>query len=195
MHGSAAWRSVGRIASHQMLAVSISGCYALRSRQRESSRSTSERRAGLTTLPTKRQQVIWGLEIPLPLWRKGSLLETPQHMRHAEPVGSRAVDRFSSVVERLAHEFEQVYARLRWACAACWDREEHIDDVLALLTLLFGLWLERCASPWRERLWFRRARRHAEELHVLRQGVAELACDGVEFFAVGENFHVVVDEV
>jgi hypothetical protein len=111
------------------------------------------------------------------------------------PVGSGAADRLSSVVERLAHEFEQVYARLRWARAAGWDGQEHVDDVLALLTLRFGLWLERCASPRWERLGFRRARRHAQELHVLRQGVAELACYGVEFFAVGEDFHVVVDEI
>ena len=111
------------------------------------------------------------------------------------PVGSGAADRLSSVVERLAHEFEQVYARLRWACAASWDGQEHVDDVLTFLALRPGLWLERCASPRRQWLWLWCPGRHAQELHVLRQGVAEFACDRVEFFAVGENFHVVVDEV
>lgn len=34
----------------------------------------------------------------------------------------------------------------------------------------------------------------AQELHVLREGVAEGAGDGVELLAVGEDVHVVVDE-
>ena len=111
------------------------------------------------------------------------------------PVGSGAADRLSSVVERLAHELKQVYACLRWACAACWDGQEHVYDVLAVLALLLCLRVERRASPNGQRLGLWCARRHAQELHVLRQSVAQLACDGVEFLAICQNFHVVVDEI
>ena len=53
----------------------------------------------------------------------------------------------------------------------------------------------RRASPYGQGLGFGRERRHAQELHVLRQSVAQLARDRVELFAIRQNLHVVVDEV
>ena len=194
MQDSPDWRSVAYVArisddGRQHLGL-------LRSRQRESGGSTSERCARLVSLPAKRQPGgVRGLEIPLPVRRRCLLLNAAQHMWDAGCVGYRAAARPCGVVERLAYEFEQVDARLRRSCAACGNREQQVHDVLAFLAVLLCLRTGRRASPYGQGLGFGRERRHAQELHVLRQSVAQLARDRVELFAIRQNLHVVVDEV
>jgi hypothetical protein len=197
--GEIAWHGcVAQVTSHHVSGDGGQHLGLLGSRQRESRRSSSERCASLTTMPTKGQPGgVCGLPIPLPVRRRSLLLEISQHLRDVVRIGRRAVRRpgCGGVVERLAYEFEQIYACLRWAGAACWEAEEHVYDVLTFLALRFYLRLDRRARPWRQWFGFGRPRGHAEELHVLRQSVAKFACYGIQFFAVSKDFHVVVDEV
>ena len=74
--------------------------------------------------------------------------EISQHLGYAIRSRCRAV-RPDSIVERLAYEFKQIYARLRRSCAACWDREEQVYDVLTFLAFLLCLRFKRRAGPWR----------------------------------------------
>jgi hypothetical protein len=92
----------------------------------ESRRLARERRAAPALLPAERHPVVvGGLSDPVSAWRCcGIVFDFPQHVR--DSVVAAAARRFvvCIVVERLAHQFQQVVARLDWSGAACWRAEE-----------------------------------------------------------------------
>jgi hypothetical protein len=92
----------------------------------ESRRLARERRAAPALLPAERHPgvVVGSLPDPVSAWRRGIVFDFPQHVR--DSVVAAAARRFvvCIVVERLAHQFQQVVARLDWSGAACWRAEE-----------------------------------------------------------------------